>query len=83
MMSIQIRYILFKKYDLNQKTCSRIFEHKNHNIKSYLDFVYLICLKNNIKILNKNIIINIYYKYYFKFIRNYIIAHIYYRDVIN
>ena len=26
---------------------------KDHNIKSYLGFVYLTCLNNNIKILNK------------------------------
>ena len=53
--SIQFRYILFIKYDLNLKTSLRFInlKRKDHNIKSYLGFVYLICLKHNIKILNK------------------------------
>ena len=55
MTSIQFRYILFIKYDLNLKTSLRFInlKRKDHNIKSYLGFVYLTCLKHNIKILNK------------------------------
>jgi len=35
------------------KKNERIMTRKDHNIKSYLGFVYITCLKNNIKILNK------------------------------
>ena len=35
------------------KKDERVMTRKDHNIKSYLGFVYLTCLNNNIKILNK------------------------------
>jgi hypothetical protein len=35
------------------KKNERIMTRKDHNINSYLGFVYITCLKNNIKILNK------------------------------
>ena len=35
------------------KKNERVMTRKDHNIKSYLGFVYLTCLKHNIKILNK------------------------------